>query len=76
MTISEGQPCGCGSGLPRRSLLDGNGLFCAYVCTQCEDRVRARYRPETWTGPTTKTMSMKTLWEMIQCSPQLRTLTK
>lgn len=46
MTIREGQPCGCGSKKPRRELLDGNGLFCAYVCDDCEQRVRSRYRSE------------------------------
>jgi len=46
MTIREGQPCGCGSGQPRYALHDGNGIFCAYICVQCEQRVRSRYRPE------------------------------
>jgi hypothetical protein len=46
MSIREGSPCGCGSQQPRHALYDGNGIFCAYVCSQCEAKVRARYRPE------------------------------
>jgi hypothetical protein len=51
MTTREGSPCNCGSGQPRRALYDGNGIFCAYVCSRCEDRVRARYRPEILNRP-------------------------
>lgn len=46
MTIREGSPCNCESGKPRRALYDGNGLFCAYICDSCEQKVRSRYRPE------------------------------
>ena len=38
--------CNCGSGLPRRALYDARGIFVAYVCDDCEARVKARYRPE------------------------------
>jgi len=38
--------CSCGSKLQRRPLYDGRGLFCAFVCDVCEQRVRSKYRPE------------------------------
>lgn len=52
MIIREGSPCGrCETGKPRRALYDGNGLFCSYVCDDCEAKVRARYRPEIMNRP-------------------------
>ena len=42
----EGKPCNCGSGLPRYTLEDARGIFCSYVCKECEDDVKAKYRPE------------------------------
>ena len=39
------RPCRCGSGLFDRELEDAAGIFCAYVCDVCEERVRKRYRP-------------------------------
>jgi transcription elongation factor Elf1 len=38
--------CFCGSGLPRRELVDARGIFCAFVCDNCEERQRAEFRPE------------------------------
>lgn len=38
--------CTCGSGLHRRDLNDARGIFCAYVCDQCEDKKRSAYRVE------------------------------
>lgn len=38
--------CRCGSGEERYPLNDARGIFCAYVCSECEDKVRAKYRPE------------------------------
>lgn len=46
MAVREGLECRCGSKKPRRALYDGNGFFCAYVCDDCEQKVRSRYRPE------------------------------
>lgn len=43
--------CTCGSGLPRRSLLDARGIFCDFVCDVCEERKRAKYRPDIFTDP-------------------------
>ena len=40
------RPCDCGSGLERHRLDDARGIFCAYVCEQCEPARRRRYRPE------------------------------
>jgi len=42
----EGKPCTCGSGLPRWSLDDARGIFCSYICDECEKEVKSRYRPE------------------------------
>lgn len=38
--------CTCGSGEPRRELIDARGIFCAFVCDDCAREKRARYRPE------------------------------
>jgi hypothetical protein len=29
--------CPCGSGEPRRELVDARGIFCTFVCDKCED---------------------------------------
>lgn len=42
----EGKPCTCGSGLPRYKLEDARGIFCSYLCKDCEDEVKSKYRPE------------------------------
>jgi hypothetical protein len=41
--------CYCGSGKPRRDLVDARGIFCAYVCDACEAEKRKGYRPEIFT---------------------------
>ena len=38
--------CRCGSGEERYALNDARGIFCSYVCSECEDEVKAKYRPE------------------------------
>jgi hypothetical protein len=43
------KPCNCGSGLAREELVDARGIFCAFVCNQCEAKKRAGYRPEIFT---------------------------
>jgi len=43
--------CACGSLLPRRELADARGIFCAYVCDECEAEKRSRYRPDIFTDP-------------------------
>jgi hypothetical protein len=48
----KGRPsCPCGSGLPRRTLEDARGIFCSYVCSECEARVRSMYRADIFTNP-------------------------
>ena len=37
--------CLCGSGEERYELVDAAGIFCAYVCSRCEKRARAKYNP-------------------------------
>ena len=44
--------CPCGSGLPRRDLLDAAGIFCTFVCDRCEARKRAQFNPAIF-DPTT-----------------------
>lgn len=41
--------CSCGSGLPRRALVDARGIFCAFVCDACEPRRRAEFRADIFT---------------------------
>ncbi len=38
--------CPCGSGLTRRDLTDARGIFCTFVCDDCEAEKRARFRPD------------------------------
>ena len=45
------KPCPCGSGEPRRDLVDLHGIFCAFVCDACEAAKKAEFRPEIFTGP-------------------------
>lgn len=39
------KPCNCGSGLDRYDLVDGAGIFCAFVCDRCEDEKRKKFNP-------------------------------
>ena len=39
----------CNTNKPRRPLYDARGIFCAYVCDDCERKVRAGYRPDIFT---------------------------
>ena len=41
--------CPCGSGETRHELVDARGIFCAFVCDQCEPAKRAKFRPEIFT---------------------------
>ena len=43
--------CPCGSGQPRRELLDARGLFCTFICDQCEAEKRAEFRADIFTDP-------------------------
>jgi hypothetical protein len=43
--------CSCGSGKPRRVLEDARGIFVAYVCDECEKRIKAQYRPDIFLDP-------------------------
>jgi len=43
--------CPCGSGLPRRTLEDARGIFCAFVCNECEAGKKAKYRADIFTNP-------------------------
>ena len=39
--MPDGDPCACGSGLPKYALYDGHGIFMTYVCKKCKkDRLR------------------------------------
>lgn len=35
----------------RRKLFDARGIFCCFVCDECEQTKRSRYRPEIFTNP-------------------------
>lgn len=43
--------CYCGSGKPAHALNDARGIFCAYVCDDCERSVAARYRTDVFDDP-------------------------
>lgn len=40
------KPCRCGSELPRYDLTDAAGIFCTYVCEECEAEKKKKYRSE------------------------------
>lgn len=44
------KPCPCGSGLYREQLVDAAGIFCCFVCEECEPAKRARYNPAIFAG--------------------------
>jgi len=49
--------CPCGSGEYRRELYDARGIFCTFICDQCEAEKRAKYRADIFTDssyPTTE----------------------
>ena len=43
------RPCRCGSGLQRFELVDARGIFCTYVCDQCEAEKRREFRADIFT---------------------------
>jgi hypothetical protein len=43
--------CTCGSGKPCWELVDARGIFCSYVCEDCEDSKRDTFRPEIFDDP-------------------------
>ena len=42
--------CRCGSGKTRYALKDARGIFCAYVCSECEAKVKSKYRSDIFTN--------------------------
>lgn len=46
MGLYSCKPCPCGSGHIRFPLIDARGIFCCFVCPDCESAKRAKYRPE------------------------------
>ncbi len=42
--------CPCESGEVRYELRDARDIFCSYVCSKCEDKVKSKYRPEIFTN--------------------------
>ena len=44
--------CPCGSGEYRRELYDARGIFCTFICDQCEaEKKRAEFRADIFTDP-------------------------
>lgn len=43
--------CDCGSGKEGFALYDARGIYCCRVCDDCEQRKRAKYRPEIFEDP-------------------------
>lgn len=48
--FQELQECTCGSGLVRSGLYDARGFFCAYICENCEEEKKAKFRSEIFTN--------------------------
>ncbi len=48
----SGRLCQCGSKKERYALNDAAGIFCTYVCEDCEDRARQKYRAEIFESGT------------------------
>ena len=40
----------CDNGKNRYALYDARGIFVSYICEDCEDQVRKRYRMEIFTN--------------------------
>lgn len=38
--------CPCDSGKPREELIDARGIFCCFICSECEQDKRGRYRAD------------------------------
>lgn len=45
--------CPCGSGHDRHELVDSAGIFCAFVCDECEVEKRSRFNPAIFSGNST-----------------------
>jgi hypothetical protein len=43
------KPCFCGSGLSRRELKDGHGIFLTFACDKCERAKLSEFRPDIMT---------------------------
>jgi hypothetical protein len=43
--------CSCGSGKPKEALYDARGIFCCFVCEDCEQEQRGRYRVDVLEDP-------------------------
>lgn len=41
--------CPCGSGEQRYELVDARGIFCTFVCSKCEEKKKAKFRPDIFT---------------------------
>jgi hypothetical protein len=46
MSYYSSRPCACGSGETHYALEDARGIFCGYVCSKCEAKKRAQFRPD------------------------------
>jgi hypothetical protein len=46
------RPCPCGSGLSRFELHDAAGIFCTFICDECEDEKRAKFNPAIFDSAT------------------------
>jgi hypothetical protein len=52
--------CPCGSGEPRRDLIDARGIFCQFACDACEEEKSKEFRPEIFTDGLTYRLRRRT----------------
>lgn len=43
--------CTCGSGKLRYELYDARGIFCSFICEDCEQKCKSRFRADIFTNP-------------------------
>ena len=47
--MAKQRECACGSGKPRYELNDAAGVFCTFVCEDCEERRMQEFNPKIFT---------------------------
>lgn len=62
--FKQATECTCGSRKPRYELVDAAGIFCNYVCEDCESGKRQTYNPAIFeAGAYAMTGDEEDLWQ-------------